>query len=113
MAEAARGTLRPELIHFAEGWSICLISASAGYPASSRNGDVISGLEKVEGARIFHCGTRRNADGHYETNGGRVLAVVSQGVTRVAAREAAYAASFQVQFDGLQRRSDIGQMHFE
>ena len=113
VAEAARGTLRPELIHFAEGWSICLISASAGYPASSRNGDVISGLEKVEGARIFHCGTRRNADGHYETNGGRVLAVVSQGVTRIAAREAAYAASFQVQFDGLQRRSDIGQMHFE
>jgi phosphoribosylamine---glycine ligase len=29
----------PGRISFAEGWSICLISASAGYPASSRSGD--------------------------------------------------------------------------
>lgn len=111
--EAAKGALKPELLHFAEGWSICLISASAGYPASSRSGDVISGLETVEGARVYHCGTRRNDEGRFETNGGRVLAVVAQAASRDAARDKAYAESTKIRFDGLQRRSDIGRMHFE
>jgi len=111
--EAAKGNLRPELIRFEPGWSICLISASAGYPASSHNGDVISGLDAVTGARVYHCGTKRNAAGQFETNGGRVLAVVAQGATRVEAREKAYAESAKVTFDGMQRRSDIGKMHFE
>jgi phosphoribosylamine--glycine ligase len=111
--EAAKGTLKPELIEFAPGWSICLISASAGYPASSRSGDVISGLEAVSGARVYHCGTKRNAAGQFETNGGRVLAIVAQGGTRHEARDKAYAESTKVSFDGLQRRSDIGTKNFE
>ncbi len=111
--EAAKGNLKPELIQFAPGWSICVISASAGYPASSHSGDVISGLADVEDARVYHCGTKRNAAGQFETNGGRVLAVVAQGATRVEAREKAYAESAKITFDGMQRRSDIGKMHFE
>jgi len=111
--EAAKGNLQPELIQFAPGWSICLISASAGYPASSRNGDVISGLDAVSGARVYHCGTKRNAAGQFESNGGRVLAVVAQGATRSEAREKAYAETAKITFDGMQWRSDIGQMHFE
>lgn len=110
---AAKGMLKPELLNFAEGWSICVISASAGYPASSRNGDVIRGLEEVQGARVYHCGTRKNAAGDFETNGGRVLAIVAQAGTRSAARDKAYAECAKVRFEGLQRRSDIGQMHFE
>ena len=111
--EAAKGNLQPDLIQFAPGWSIGLISASAGYPASSHSGDVISGLEAVSGARVYHCGTKRNTAGQFETNGGRVLAVVAQGATRVEARDKAYAESAKITFDGLQRRSDIGTMHFE
>ncbi|HRJ08294.1 MAG TPA: phosphoribosylamine--glycine ligase [Prosthecobacter sp.] len=109
---AARGALNPGLINFAEGWSICIISASAGYPASSRCGDVIRGLDTVSGARVFHCGTRLNPDGLYETNGGRVLAVVAKGATREEARAKAAAESAKITFDGLQRRSDIGLLHF-
>lgn len=111
--QAACGKLQPELIHFAEGWSICVISASAGYPASSRNGDVIHGLETIQDARVYHCGTRRNETGAFETNGGRVLAVVAQGGTREEARSKAMEASTKITFDGLQRRSDIGKLHFE
>lgn len=111
--EAAKGSLKPELIQFAEGWSICLISASAGYPVTSRNGDVISGLETVSNARVYHCGTRKNADGQFETNGGRVLAIVAQGTTRQEARDKAYTESKKVTFDGLQRRSDIATLHFD
>jgi len=110
---AAKGELKPELIHFAEGWSICLILASAGYPVSSRSGDVISGLEDVEDARVFHCGTRKNDSGSFETNGGRVLAAVSQASTREEARSKAYAAARKISFDGYQMRSDIAKLHFE
>lgn len=108
----AKGELDPSLISFAEGWSVCVILASAGYPASSHSGDVISGLEEVSGARVYHCGTRKNAEGQFETNGGRVLAVVAQGSTRVAARDQAYANAEKVTFDGRQRRTDIAKMHF-
>lgn len=109
---AAKGELKRNLIHFAEGWSICVILASAGYPASSRSGDVVSGLLGVNGSRVFHCGTRQGENG-FETNGGRVLAVVAQGHTREEAREKAYADAGKITFDGRQHRTDIAKMHFE
>ena len=111
--EAASGRLRPELLEFKDGWSVCIILASAGYPVSSRSGDVIRGLESVNGAHIYHCGTRQNAAGGFETSGGRVLAVVAQAPTRMEAREKANAAAAHISFDGMQRRSDIAVMHFE
>ena len=111
--ERCRGRLRPELLEFKDGWSVCIILASAGYPTGSRNGDVIRGLESVNGARVYHCGTRQNAAGEFETNGGRVLAVVAQAATRAEARDKASAAAAQISFDGMQRRSDIAVMHFD
>lgn len=110
--EAAQGRLRPELISFEEGWSICLVSASAGYPASSRSGDVITGLDQVTGARVFHSGTRRNTAGHFETAGGRVLVVTAAGATRAEAVAKVYAESDKIEFAGRQRRSDIGTRNF-
>ncbi len=112
LLEAARGRLRPDLISFAEGWSVCLVSASAGYPASSRSGDVISGLELVSGARVFHSGTRLNSEGRYETAGGRVLVITATGATRSEAVAKVYVESDKVDFAGRQRRSDIGTRNF-
>ena len=109
----AKGQLSPESISLGQGWSICLILASAGYPASSRSGDVITGLDQVEGARVYHAGTKRNSEGQFETNGGRVIAVVAPGKDRATARDKAYAEAGKVDFDGCQRRSDIGTLHFD
>jgi len=111
--EGAKGLLRPELLSFDAGWSVCVVLASAGYPESSRSGDVITGLEAVGEARVYHAGTRRNEAGEWETHGGRVLAVVAGGSDRGEAVAAAHAAADQVAFDGLQRRRDIGILHFE
>ncbi len=108
----AKGELREELIRFSDGWSVCVILASAGYPETSRNGDVISGLETTGEARVYHSGTRRTVDGEWETNGGRVLAIVSGGATREQAVTAAHAAADCITFDGLQRRRDIGILNF-
>jgi phosphoribosylamine---glycine ligase len=109
---AASGELKPDLLEPKPGWSVCLILASAGYPETSRSGDVISGLDQVEGVRVYHCGTRRNASGDFETNGGRVLAIVAQAPTREAARDKVYAEAAKVDFPGSQRRSDIATLHF-
>lgn len=109
---AAKGDLKRNLIHFGDGWSVCVILASAGYPASSRSGDVIHGLDQINNSRVFHCGTRKNGD-VFETNGGRVLAVVSQGETRTIARDAAYTDAEKITFDGRQCRTDIAKLHFE
>ena len=109
----AQGTLRPELLTFDDGWSVCVILASAGYPESSRSGDAIAGLETAaQTAQIYHAGTRKSATGGWETNGGRVLAVVAGGATLATAVTAAHAAAGQVNFAGLQRRRDIGILHF-
>ncbi len=89
-----------------------VILASAGYPASSHSGDVISGLNAVEGARVYHAGTKKNADGDWETNGGRVLAVVAGGEDRMSAVDRAHAEAAKVDFEGAQRRNDIGRLHF-
>lgn len=104
--KGAQGEFAPELISFNEGWSICCILASAGYPASSHSGDLISGLEDCA-ARVFHCGTKLTPEG-WVTAGGRVLAIVAQGDTLDAARTAAHAEAAKVDFAGSQRRSDIG-----
>jgi len=116
----ARGELRPDLITFAPGWSVCVILASAGYPATSRSGDPISGLEEAGagGAVVFHCGTRLAAEAtpevpRYETNGGRVLAVVARGRTREEALATVDPAADRIAFPGRQRRRDIGRLHFE
>jgi phosphoribosylamine--glycine ligase len=112
LLSAAKGELKRNIIHFAEGWSICVILASGGYPVGSRTGDVITGIEEAKDSRIFHCGTRKNGDA-FETNGGRVLAVVAQGGTRDEARAKAYADVEKIHFEGRQRRTDIAKLHFE
>jgi phosphoribosylamine--glycine ligase len=109
----ARGELRPDLLTFDDGWSVCVILASAGYPESSHNGDAIRGLDPGEGIRIYHAGTRKSADGGWETHGGRVLAVVAGAATRAEAAARAHAAADRIAFDGRQRRHDIGILHFD
>jgi len=112
-AAGANGDIDISRISFRDGWSVCVILASAGYPVTSRSGDDISGLEQAaEKARIYHAGTSRDDSGTYQTAGGRVLAVVCQGETREDAVIDAHLAADKIQFDGLQRRRDIGILHF-
>jgi phosphoribosylamine--glycine ligase len=109
----AMGELKADLLSFDDGWSVCVVLASAGYPESSRSGDVIHGMENTREFRIYHAGTRRNADGDWTTNGGRVLAVVAGGATRGEAVQNAHRAADTISFDGMQRRRDIGILNFD
>ena len=73
------------------------------------SGKVISGLDKAaETACVYHAGTRLTENGEIVTAGGRVLAVTAVADTLPNAIKASYAASDNIQFEKLHRRSDIG-----
>ena len=67
---------------------------------------MISGLDGVDGAEVFHAGTAER-DGEIVTAGGRVLSVTGLGATPGEARDRAYAAAERIEFDGKQLRTDI------
>jgi phosphoribosylamine---glycine ligase len=90
---------------------VTVVMASAGYPASSRRGDVISGLETtgaMDDVTVYHAGTALQ-HGDVVTAGGRVLAVSALGDGFAAARERAYEAVRHIHFDGAQVRPDIAE----
>jgi phosphoribosylamine---glycine ligase len=93
---------------WSDDWAVTLVLASRGYPESSSKGDVISGVDAAAaaGAEVFHAGTAER-DGELVTAGGRVLAVTALGEGPAEARERAYAAAGEIDFDGRQLRSDI------
>ncbi len=91
---------------------VTVVLASAGYPTTSRSGDIITGLTPegtVHGsnALVFHAGTDQTEQGDWVTAGGRVLAVTATGATIADARETAYSAIDRISFDGMQCRRDI------
>jgi phosphoribosylamine--glycine ligase len=103
---AATGTL---VDHPALEWTgesaVTVVMASAGYPASARAGDVVTGTEATDG--VSHAGTARDADGRLVTAGGRVLSVTATGPDLASARDAAYRGIAGVSFEGAQYRTDI------
>jgi phosphoribosylamine--glycine ligase len=89
-------------------WSVSVVLASAGYPASASTGDLISGLGGVpETVEVTHAGTAAGPDGRLATAGGRVINVTGLGDGPAAARDAAYAAADLITFEGRQMRRDI------
>ncbi len=115
LLEHCAATAAGELAGVAPEWTarecVSVVMASAGYPASSHKGDVITGLEladTVDGVSVFHAGTALR-DGDVVTAGGRVLAVSALGDGFAAARERAYEAVSLIHFDGQQVRADIAE----
>ncbi len=89
--------------------AVAIVLVGRDYPVAPSTGDRIEGLAAAtRDALVFHAGTRRAADGGWETDGGRILAVVGRGDGLPAARAAAEAAASLVSFAGARRRHDIG-----
>ena len=107
MVAAIDGRLNETEIAFDPRVALTVVMASGGYPGSYENGKVISGLEEVEGAKVFHAGTTMQ-DGEVVTNGGRVLGVTALGSSALEANEKAYATVNQISFHGAEFRTDIG-----
>jgi phosphoribosylamine--glycine ligase len=113
LVDLIEAALDGELHHTRAQWdprpSLGVVMAAAGYPGKVRSGDAIGGLDSELGpdAKVFHAGTRLDADGRVLTAGGRVLTVCALGADIAAARERAYAAVEKLRFDGAFCRRDI------
>jgi phosphoribosylamine--glycine ligase len=111
LLDLLEATIDGRLAEVEARWSpqsaVCVVVASGGYPGSYATGKVITGLERAaESATIFHAGTKLKG-GQFVTAGGRVLGVTALANDLAAAREKAYAAVAQLDFEGAQFRGDI------
>ncbi|MBB5830681.1 phosphoribosylamine--glycine ligase [Brachybacterium aquaticum] len=110
LRDAARGELDTGTpLEWREDAAVTVVVASAGYPASARTGDPLTGLDEAEklGAHVIHAGTALDADGALVSAGGRVLTVVGTGADLTAARELALAGAEAIGLEGSQHRTDI------
>jgi phosphoribosylamine--glycine ligase len=89
--------------------SLGVVLAAGGYPGHYEKGQVIHGLDAVEGddVRVFHAGTRLQ-DGNIVTSGGRVLCVCALGEDVARAQQRAYAAVDKISWKDVYYRRDIG-----
>ncbi len=84
-----------------------VVLASGGYPEDYKKGYEITGLNDIKDSLIFHAGTTINND-QLETNGGRVLSVVSASKSMKEALEKSYSNIEKINFKGKVFRKDIG-----
>lgn len=96
---------KPEL-KWSDKVSHGVVLASEGYPASSTKGAVIEGVENVDDM-VFHMGTKLE-DGKLQTDGGRVLMVVSLEDNLQKAFDKTYNELKKINCDKLFYRTDIG-----
>ena len=103
------GRLREARAEWDTRATVCVVMASAGYPAKYETGKRIVGLKEadaLDGVTVFHAGTRLSKN-RVETAGGRVLGVTATAETLPAAKRRAYDAVEKIEFDGRYYRRDI------
>ncbi|AOT09611.1 phosphoribosylamine--glycine ligase [Pseudoalteromonas luteoviolacea] len=109
LIEAAnRQELDQTEIQFDPRAAVGVVLAAKGYPASYPKGDAISGLQVnySEGEKVFHAGTKQQGD-DVVTAGGRVLCATALGHTVTEAQKRAYALVKDINWDGVEYRTDI------
>jgi|GEM_PF-1424 len=101
------GKLAETDIRWKAGAAVCVVLASKGYPEKAETGRLISIGGLPEGIVCFHAGTKTDAEGCLVTAGGRVLGATAQAANLASAVQLAYDAVEQIEFEGMQYRTDI------
>ena len=107
MQATTNGILAETEVKFADKHACCVITASAGYPASYGKGYPITMTEEAE-VHTYVAGAALK-DGVLVTSGGRVTGTTAVAETLADAIKEAYRLADGVQFENAYRRSDIGQ----
>jgi phosphoribosylamine---glycine ligase len=103
------GTLGDANINYHDGAFATVMAVSGGYPQAYSKGLAITLPEKLpNSSMVFHAGTKQVENGTIVTNGGRVLAVTSNGNNIIAAVQKSMNTLEQIQFEGMYYRKDIG-----
>lgn len=109
LAEAAAGELRSEPT-FDDAACVAVACAAEGYPTSTRTGDVIEGLDRLDDlddVQVLFAGVTSGEDGSLVTAGGRVLYVCGRAPEIEQARALAYQGVARLDWPGMHHRSDI------
>ncbi|MGO3706424.1 MAG: phosphoribosylamine--glycine ligase [Mesonia hippocampi] len=80
---------------------------SGGYPEAYEKGKIITGLNNIEDAIVFHAGTTVK-EGQVVSNGGRVIAVTALGADYKKALKKSYQNAEKLHFDKMYYRKDLG-----
>ena len=107
----ARGEMKTDPIEWKNGFCVCVVMASRGYPGSYDKGielKKLKGFVDTHETVVFHAGTALSEDKRVVTNGGRVLGVTSLGDTIEESIRSAYKAVDSISDENLVYRTDIG-----
>jgi phosphoribosylamine--glycine ligase len=104
---SSNGTLSEQNLQISSQYAVTTMVVAGGYPETYRKGDVISNLEKIEDAFIFHAGTKET-NGEIMTNGGRVMAFTGTSNTLENAIQKSQKAAITAKYEGKNFRRDIG-----
>ena len=104
---SSKGTLNEQILQISSQYAVTTMVVAGGYPETYRKGDVISNLEKIEDAFIFHAGTQEK-DGEIITSGGRVMAFTGTSNTLENAIQKSQKAAITAKYEGKNFRRDIG-----
>ncbi len=104
---SSNGTLGEQVLQISSQYAVTTMVVAGGYPENYRKGDVISNLEKIEDAFIFHAGTQEK-EGEIVTSGGRVMAFTGTSNTLENAIQKSQKAAITAKYEGKNFRRDIG-----
>jgi phosphoribosylamine--glycine ligase len=106
---ACNGELGGKSTKWDDRASLGVVLAAAGYPDSYAKGETINNIPaESDNGKVFHAGTRRDADGNILSNGGRVLCAVGLGEDIAAAQRQAYDIVEKIDWKSAYFRTDIG-----
>ncbi|MDO9185760.1 MAG: phosphoribosylamine--glycine ligase [Bacteroidia bacterium] len=104
----ANGNLNEKNIELDSRFATTVMLVAGGYPEEYKKGDLITGLDLVEGSIAFQAGTILNSELQTVTNGGRVIAITSYGDTMEEALKKSFANAQRIEYKDKYYRRDIG-----
>ena len=107
---SAIGNLDKGTVSYNGGCSICVVTASKGYPQEYQKEFEIKGLNNITDTSVitYHAGTKQNGD-KIVTNGGRVLGVTAFSLNKdfESVKNIVYQNLSKINFEGMYYRGDI------
>lgn len=101
------GTLENIPVNYNADFFTTVVAVSGGYPGDYEKGKVMN-IPTSENSIIFHAGTKEENNGDILTNGGRVIAVTSEGKSIKEAVATSLQTLSKISFEGITYRKDIG-----
>ena len=107
LVDLHEGRLTNSEVKISDKSAATIMLVSEGYPEAYEKGKPITLDRSIKASQVFHAGTRM--DGHdMITNGGRVMAITSLGVSIPEALKESRESISGVHFPGMHYRKDIG-----